>query len=271
VSDAGIVYYQAVVEGGSGYSGYYKLDTNSGVITNYHIDGPDTFVDLVPQDFYLRSVISSDNSHVFANAKGQVFSIDTATDTVAYARSGPGCCSGSYDLALSSNQTSLAATSYIFDSNLNAESFLTLNDRESIGTSYVYGTKFSPDGSLLFQPSTAGIDVFDGKLGTLRARVALPIEFSANYDALVADGEDNVLIAITNGGIGIAVVDLTSLAAPPVLPYVNRGRSFSSNTGPSANAPENTSEPGENAAGSTLQLGHSIPHVTTSVFLPFRR
>jgi hypothetical protein len=77
-----------------------------------------------------------------------------------------------------------------------------------------------PDGSLLFQPSTNGIDVFDGRLGTLRSCIALPLALSVNYDAFVADGTDNVLIAITGAtGNGIAIVDLTSLSEPSPLPF----------------------------------------------------
>ena len=80
--------------------------------------------------------------------------------------------------------------------------------------------KLSPDGSLLFQPTIAGIDVFDGRLGNLRTRIALPVELSANYDALVADGRDNILIAIIGqSGNGIAVIDLSSVLEPTPLPY----------------------------------------------------
>jgi hypothetical protein len=50
---------------------------------------------------------------------------------------------------------------------LEAESYYALNDREILNISDVYGAKFSPDGRLLFQPSTNGIDVFDGILGNL--------------------------------------------------------------------------------------------------------
>ena len=43
---------------------------------------------------------------------------------------------------------------------------------------------------------------------------------SPNYDALVSDGQDNVLIAITGQtGGGIAVIDLTSVLEPPPVPY----------------------------------------------------
>ena len=160
---------------------------------------------------------------MFFNNDGAVFGIDTATDTVFRAVDGPGCCYGDYDLTLAADQTQLSATSYLFDSDLNGESYLTMNDREALGaTGYVYGIKPSPDGALLFQPSVAGIDVFDGRLGNLRTRIALPVELSANYDALVSDGQDNALIAITGQtGSGIAIVDLSSLPEPAPLSYTS--------------------------------------------------
>ncbi len=91
----------------------------------------------------------------------------------------------------------MEATSYLYDTNLNAESYLVLNDQEANYVAYVYGTQLSPDGLLLFQPSTNGIDVYDGQFGVLLSRIALPVSLSQNYDALVGDGKDNVLIAIT--------------------------------------------------------------------------
>jgi hypothetical protein len=97
---------------------------------------------------------------------------------------------------------------------------LTLNWRESADVSYVYGMKLSSDGSLLFQPSTSGIDVFDARFGTLRSRISLPVQLSRNFDALVSDGRDNVLIAITGTtGSGIAVVDLSGVPEPPPLTF----------------------------------------------------
>lgn len=51
-------------------------------------------------------------------------------------------------------------------------------------------------------------------------RIALPVPLSPNYDALVSDGKDNNLVAITGAnGDGIAVIDLTSIPDPPALPY----------------------------------------------------
>ena len=216
VSDAGNVYYMVIVLGqGGGADQFFKLNTNTGAILNYGINGPG----LGPNDAYLRNAISSDNARVFYNEYGFAFSIDTATDKIFPALDGYGCCYGNYELALSSNQTQFTATFYIYDSNLNGESYYALNDREILNILYVYGAKLSSDGRLLFQPSTNGIDVFDGKLGNLRTRISLPLPLSPNYDALVGDGMDNVLIAITGTGDGIAIVDLTSVSEPPPLPY----------------------------------------------------
>ena len=213
VSNAGDIYFAAFISGGDGYDGFFKLDTNSRTVKDYGIDsfGGDSY----------RVAITSDNSKAFFNNDGAVFSVDTATDTVSYAADDPGCCYGDYDLTLSAGQSTLEATSYLYDTNLNAESYLALNDREALDITYVYGTKLSPDGSLLFQPSTSGIDVYDGRLGTLHSRIALPLALSQNYDALVGDGKDNILIAITGAnGNGIAIVDLSSLSEPAPLPYL---------------------------------------------------
>lgn len=95
-----------------------------------------------------------------------------------------------------------------------------MNDYEALDVTDVYGIKFSPDGTVLFQPTTNGLDIFDGQVGNLFHRIALPFALSENDDALVSDGKDNVLIAITGAnGDGIAVLDLSSIAEPSPLPY----------------------------------------------------
>jgi hypothetical protein len=116
---------------------------------------------------------------------------------------------------LSSNQTWMSAGEYLMDTNLNPESYVCYVDRETWNQSSVYGQKMSPDGNLLFQPLLNAIDVLDGRQGGLRTRVAIPFTLSANYDALVSDGKDNVIVAITGEtGDGIAVIDLSSLPEP---------------------------------------------------------
>jgi len=217
ISDSGNIYYWVFIDGGTGHDQFFKLNTNTGAIYDYRIDGPGS-----PRgDVYLRDVISSDNSRVFAGFDGVLLAVDTATDQIIAAPGGPfgGCCYGNYELSLSSNQTQVTATNYIYDNLLNGESTLALNDRENLNVSYVYGAKLNYDSRLLFQPSSNGIDVFDGHLGNLRARIALPFALTSNYDALAVDPTDNVLIAITgNSGDGIAVVDLRSLPEPSLIP-----------------------------------------------------
>lgn len=222
ISDSGNIYFMVVVIGqGGGADQFFKLDTNNDTFFNYLIDAPG----LGNSDAYLRNEISSDNARVFFNADGAVFNIDTTTDKIFNATEDPSCCYGNYELALSSNQTQFTATFYIYDSDLNNESYYALNDREILNIAYVYGAKLSPDGRLLFQPSTNGIDVFDGNIGNLRERISLPLALSPNYDALVSDGDDNVMVAITGtSGSGVAVIDLTSLLEPSTSLY-DRARS----------------------------------------------
>ena len=253
ISDSGIVY----IAGG----GFLKLDTTSGTFTEYGItaDG----------DADLRDAISSDNTHVFFNDSGQSFSVDTATDSILSPSISLGY-DGDYDLSLSSNQTRFTAGSYLYDSNLNLQSYLTLNDREIANISYVYGVKLSPDGTLVFQPSTAGIDVFDGRIGTLRTRIALPFALSQNYDALVSDGKDNVLVAIIDTtGDGIAVIDLSSLSEPAPLPYASEKTSTSDDwRRDTAHAPGARSLQNDKPSPAPLAVPLSrVPHATRSTLL----
>jgi sugar lactone lactonase YvrE len=260
ISDSGNVYFMVmVVPGqGSGADQFFKLDTTNGTFFNYGINSPG-----LPTDAYLRNAISSDNSRVFFNDLGYIFYVDTATDKLVPANIFFVCCYlnlGNYDLALSSDQGHFEATGYFYDFNLNAESLNALNDREILNIAYVYGAKLSADGRLFFQPSTNGIDIFDGYLGNLLNRISLPVALSPNYDALVDDGTDNILVAITGTGNGIAVVDLTSISEPPPLPYTYR-----------SGLRQGSSPRQFDARGSVnpqrRQPSHTVPHVTTSILL----
>lgn len=260
VSDAGnICYWVTVLGQGGGADQFFKLNTSTGAIYNYLIDFPGNGAN----DAYLRNEISSDNTRVFNNAEGYVFYVDTATDTLIPATIDDECCYGDYDLTLSADQAALEATSFLYDYNLNGNSYYALNDREVLNIQYVYGAKLSADGTLLFQPSTNGIDVLDGRLGNLLNRVALPVSLSQNYDAMVADGVDNVLIAITGtSGDGIAVVDLSSIQEPPPLPYTRKhsgGRGVEG-TGVAHSVPSLLS--GRNKHKALLPFSYRVPHVT---------
>jgi hypothetical protein len=261
ISDAGNVYYIVTVLGqGGGADQFFKLNTNTGTVFDYGINGPG----LGANDAYLRNAISSDNSRVFFNEDGFIYYVDTATDKWVSSSVDIGCCYGDYELSLSAKQDQFEASGYLYDYNLNGESYYALNDREVMNIAYVYGAKLSADGSLLFQPSTNGIDVLDGRLGNLLDRIALPVSLSPNYDALVADGKDNVLIAITGNGDGIAIVDLTSIKEPPPLTYAAELGSRTSRVASWAHLrsdPSMQSRPNERT--NTLpSTGRRVPHVT---------
>ena len=265
VSDAAVVYYAAYVQGGDDFDQFFQLDTNTGVVTAYEIEGPST----PAADVYLRTELSSDNSTVFFNDDGEVDSIDTATDKISWAQVEPGCCYGDYELTLSGDQASLEANEYFYDFGLEAESYYALNDREALNIEYVYGAKLSADGELLFQPSTNGIDVLDGRLGNLLTRISLPVAPSENYDALVADGADNVLVAIMGAtGDGVAVVDLSSVPDPPPLPYAKQSVSREGRAGKTGNRSgvgSETLKGPHRRANPRVSRVRAIPHVTRRV------
>ena len=120
------------------------------------------------------------------------------------------------------------------------------------------------------QPSTNGIDVFDGRLGVLIDRIALPFALSINYDAVVADGKDNVLLAITGtSGSGIAVVDLSSVSEPAPLAYANAISSRSVVGIRSAAHTENPVIIGKSPSDKQRASGPLvIPHLTQSIPAP---
>lgn len=255
ISDAGKVYFEGAYSNAARDSGsFFKLDPGTGQVTDYGI----TTQDHAP---LVMAAISSDNSKVFSDSRGYVFSVDTATDKIQAASNYEAVYSGGYDVALSSGQTTVEASGFLYDSNLNAESSLAVNDRESFANiSYVDGAKLNPDGSLLYQPSSEGIDVFDGRLGILLRRIALPFSLSQNYDALVGDGKDDVLVAITGTtGDGIAIIDLSSLQEPSPLPYEVASpaqRAVSQWQGPRTAVEPETSQNAENA------IWLRIPHLS---------
>ncbi len=140
---------------------------------------------------------------------------------------------------------------------------------ERLNTLYVYGAKLSPDGRLIFQPTTNGIDVFGNGLGNLQDRVSLPVPPSPNYDALVSDGKDNVLIAITGAtGNGIAVVDLTSIAEP--LALTSNIKRFAEQGIGSHREQEVGKHPEKRSPQSAVRP-HTAPHITKPLLLHAKR
>ena len=211
VTDSGVVYFSSFNLGEEG-PGLSTLVISTGVVTN--IPG---FISEFAPDAYVRLLVSSDSSRVFANFGEWVIGIDTTTNAWTL---NPITLGYDYELTLASNQTWISSDEWLMDANFNPTSAVTYTDRQSWNLSAVYGEKLSPDGNLLFVPLSNALDVVDGKLGGLLTRVALPVSLSPNYDALVSDGKDNLLVAITGqNGDGIAVIDLTSIQEPIPQPW----------------------------------------------------
>jgi len=214
ITNSGIVYYVSFYVGTTGEWAFHKLDTSTGNITDYQW----LQAGALTADAYARVLLSFDNTRVYLNDGGIPIALDTATDTMYF--NGIMLNSGDYELTLSSNGTWMSGSEFFSDTNLNPESYIAYAEREIWNVSAVFGEKVSPDGNLLFSPLLSDIDVIDAKRGNLLTRISLPIVLSPNYDALVSDGQDNVLIAITGQtGSGIAVIDLTSVPEPPPVPY----------------------------------------------------
>jgi len=257
IGNSGVAYLAVDCQCGFGYGNFYELDTSTGVLTNLDPSN----IGSGTTNRQARAVISADSSRVYFNVLGDVVGFETSTGAKFSASVTQLCCQDDDDLTLAPNQLQLEASAYLYDSNLNGESTFVLNDREIQDISYVYGTKFNPDASLLFQPATQGMDIYDGRLGILRSRVAFSVPLSTNYDALVSDGTDNILIALTGtSGDGIALVDLSSISEPTALPYVraaNRGGETSQTVGHEgwATAPSN------NTSASAPGV-RRVPHVT---------
>jgi streptogramin lyase len=214
VTDSGTIYYSSFYSGGPAF---HKLDPSTGTVSDY--EWPRV------ADAYTRVLLSNDNARVYLNGSGIPMMMDTATETTFL--NTDLLVEGDDELTLSSNGTWMSASEYLADTNLNPLAFSAYTEREVWNVLAVYGDKLSPDGNLLFSPLQNAIDVLDGKRGNLLTRVSLPFSLSSNYDALVSDGVDNVLVAITgDAGSGIAVIDLSSIPepSPPSYGAIAHGR-----------------------------------------------
>lgn len=215
VTNAGVIFMIGTDTMGDGGPNVATIDPSTGKASYYM-----SLVNGTPSECQVRTLLSRDGARVYFNDEGGVQAIDVATNRILSQQSIP---QGDDELALSSNQTTLAGAEYLVDTNFGVQSYLAENEREALASA-VYGQKLGPDGSLLFQPLAAGIDVLDARTGVWAGRVGLPVSLAANYDALVSDGTSNVLVAITGQGDGIAVVDLGGIAIPNPLPYMVRAQ-----------------------------------------------
>ncbi len=223
ITNTGVVYVATSDLNGDGGCGFLlRLDPTTGLLSNV---GPASSGNCLPTQGGLiaESIVSSaDGTRIFFNDDAILGFIDTASGQVTIPNNGYSVfAQNNYELEMSANQARLFADGFFVDTNLNGIGLQVLNAPESIDAQYVYGGAFSADGSLFFQPGSQAIDVFDGVTGAFRARIALPLPLSPNFRALVANGKDDRIIAITGNGDGIAVIDLSSIPEPAPVTWLS--------------------------------------------------
>ncbi|MGO9676605.1 MAG: hypothetical protein ACLPW4_05070 [Candidatus Sulfotelmatobacter sp.] len=185
VTNSGAVYYATDDQSFSDTGGLNKLDTTTGVITNF---APVEF-----GDSFMRVLLSPDGAQVFANDGSGIWILNTSDDSLVEALQATLAETGNEDAAVSADGSVVLTSSLLTDSELNVSSDLAYVDRDVWLPVAVYGQKLNSDGSLAFQPLTNGIDVLDGVTGLLQYRVGLSIQAANVYDALAIDNTDGLL------------------------------------------------------------------------------
>lgn len=200
VLDNGSVYFT----GGNLNSDFtiQKLDTGTG-----------TFMDLGTGFGKDGSVLlSPDQSRVYSNIGGQVFSIDTATDT-AHSVSAVSVNAGAIiDSAISGDGSTISVNGYLTDSSLNPETTPAYIDWETWLPTATQGRKLSQDGSILYQPLTDGVDMTERNTGRLLYRVKVPGKVANVFDSMFLGASNGTLGFLTT--TGVTFVDLSSLSIP---------------------------------------------------------
>jgi hypothetical protein len=245
VTDNGVVYFVTYYITSSGRSVLRKLDPATGTFTSY-VSGV-RFTPSVPgYDFPDRVLLSADGARLYVD-NWHLTTIDTATDQISWS---PVIDQIDRDMALSGDSTRLLAGFRLTSASLDLDAQLVAPERWRDIVEWLYGIKLSPDGSLVFMPESHAIGVFDGRVGTPRGRVALPITLAPCYDSLVANGRDNLLVAITGDNAdGVAVIDLNGIPAPPPLPYATSSGPLSKGMLQTAESAPAGTNPAQPAAG----------------------
>lgn len=224
VSNGGKLFFDTYDQNGDGAPFLYTLDPATG--KSSIIGGTQALYGEVgyPQNEgnapWTRLILSSDGQTLYFANEGAIGAVNTSTGIgTTYCNACSDLTYGGYDIVLGNDNSTIYADGAFVDTQLNLHALQSLNYRETFDANYIYGAALSADNTLLFQPGTQAIDVFDTHTGAFLERISLPQPLNTNYRALVADGKDNVLIAITGvNGSGISVVDLTSL--PAAGPYL---------------------------------------------------
>lgn len=179
-----------------------KLITSTGTITDIGFGGSGGSV---------RVLLSPDGRCIYSHVENATFWVDTSNDSIHYSRIAS-LSGGFHDVAISSDGSTVASDSWIYDSSLNPEIPSAYIDWETWLPTAIPGEKLNSDGSILFQPLSTGFDMIARNTGQLLYRLQSATAPANVYDALFNTGDPNSIGIITSNGI--AFVDLSSLPVP---------------------------------------------------------
>jgi hypothetical protein len=212
VLDSGKVYITSNDIGGTGENALWTLAPGTSTMTKVgNVSSGGT------ADKYDRLALSPDGQTLYGEVEGVAFRVATATDTFTYASNVSDDYGGNQDVAISEDGSTLTINGFIADKNANPINVTAYVDWETWLPSAVLGQKLSPDGSLLYQPLTDGIDVISRNSGRLLFRVQVPGAVSGTYDALFTTESASTLGVITT--MGVSFLDLSSLPLPTATPF----------------------------------------------------
>ncbi len=205
ISDAGAVYVFTYNTNGTGGADFFKIDPPTG-----SFDYPNMYSS-GSVDIPTRVLLSPDQETVYLVPSGGVlYAIDAHNNTV-HSVGLP-----TYDaglLAISPDGSTIVAPETILDSNLKVREYFAGSEKDLQGLEQVNGGVFSSDGKLVFIPLVDGIELYAISSGLPAGKLALPVTLSNGYDTLVSDGRDDLPVAITGSGDGIAVIDLSNASS----------------------------------------------------------
>jgi hypothetical protein len=208
VTNAGDVYFAtgSPPPGTPGTAAFLKLDGSSGTVINLVPDLSNTGT----YDGFDRVILSHDGSRVYAGVSIDNMWVDTSTDQVHISKNIE--TKGLVDMAVSADGSTVYMNGEFADGSLNAEIAPGYIQWESWFRTQALGAKLSPDGSLLFQPLTDGIDIIARNTGRLLYRVQIATTPASNYNCLVSTDNESSFAII--GANSVSFVNFSSLSIP---------------------------------------------------------
>lgn len=206
VLDNGNIYFAGAAPNGIGEGNLFELIISTGQFQV--LNAP---VNEISTAEYDRVLLSPDQTRVYA-LEGSTYWVDTSTNRVYEDFAIPSNYGGGTDGAVSADGRTVCSNGYFTDATLNPENATAYIDWQTWLPTATYGQKLSQDGSILYQPLTNGVDLFERNTGRLLYRVQVPGTIANVYDSMLLGATNGTLGFLTSSGV--TFVDLSSLSIP---------------------------------------------------------